>query len=161
MKVAPDGREIHREAEKDREETRFDQTLFEAALDAKHGRAQMTNPSQHPSKRPNRTRSRHLHLAARIVGVAHDLSDRVRLPIATILSVSTLQLREGSRATGHRRLGKAVCAVLTRLKGGARRALDLLLCGHLVGRWGEPRQWDAQRQLLERSPFAPPSTAVC
>ena len=161
MSVAPDGAEFCCETDKDREETRFDETLFEGALDAKRGRSWMKSPSRHLPKRPSGTRSRHLHVAARIVGLASDLSDRVRLSIATMLSVSTMQLREGSRVTSHRRLGKAIWAVLARLRGGARCALKLLVCGHLVGRWGEPLHWDAQRQVLQRSLLVRPSTVFC
>jgi hypothetical protein len=130
----------------------FDGTVFEAALGPQHNR-------QRPGKRGG-TQRRHLRLSARLAGVAHDLSDRVRCSIATVLSVATLQLIEGSRAVGYRGIGEAVCAVLRRLRGGARRARQLLLCGHLTGSWGEPLHWDAQRQFLERSPFLASGTRL-
>ena len=87
------------------------------------------------------------------MGLARDLSDRVRSSIAAVLSVNHLQLREGSRAVGYRAMGQAVCGVLAQIKGGARRALQLLVCGNLTELWGEPLYWDIQRQVLERSPF--------
>jgi len=115
----------------------------------------MKKPSTHLPNEPNGTQGRHLYLASRLVGVARELSDRVRSGIAAVLWVDQLQLREGSRARGYRAVGKVVVAVLRRLRRGARRAMELLVCGHLVGKWGEPLHWDAQRQVLERSPFVP------
>ena len=156
MKLAADGKPILGEEERYRRE--FGGTVFEAALEAKHDRPRQANVTQHLPKKPSGTRGRHLQLGARIVGVAHNLSDRLRLTIATILRVSTLQLREGSRAAGQRGIAKAVCAVLQGMIGGPRRAWHLLVCGHLSGNWGEPLYWDAQRQLLERSSFVPATT---
>jgi len=152
MTVAPDGQLIYGEG--DRQRTQFGDTVFDAALNAKGERQPLTKPSERPPKKPSRSCRRQLQLAARVVGVARGLSDRVRLPIATILSVATLHLREGSRAAGHWGIAKAVRWVLRRLRAGPRTAMQLLVCGHLAGLWGEPLHWDDQRQVLKRSPFA-------
>jgi hypothetical protein len=153
MRVAPDGKPIHGEG--DRQRTDFTQTVFEAALDAKQGQAwARESDSYHdPPERWWGTQGRHLRLTARLVGLAGDLCDRVRSSIAAVLAVNHLQLREGSRGVGYRAIGKAICDVLERMRGTARRALQLLVCGKLTDLWGEPLYWDAQRQVLERSPF--------
>jgi hypothetical protein len=166
LQVAPDGRPIRGEG--DGKETDFDGTVFEAALDARRrrpwprasGQGPRDGPCPDPPERWWGTQGRHLTLAARLVGVAHDLSDRVRSFIAAVVSVDTLQLREGACVTGYHHIGEAVCGVLARMKGGARRAWQLLICSHLIGHWGEPLYWDAERQVLERSPLRPPGTAA-
>lgn len=133
----------------------FAGTLFEAAVDAKQGRpwARTSETEDDPPERWWGTQGRHLRFAARLVGVAHDLADAVRETIAAALSVSALVLREHSLARGYRAIGEAVCDVLGRFRGGPRRAWQLLVCGHLAGHWGSPWQWDAQRAVMERSPF--------
>lgn len=149
--VAPDGGPVPGSGDGDE----FTDTLFEAAVDAKAGRAwaRATETEDAPPERWWGTQGRHLRFAARLVGVAHDLADAVREAIAAALSVSALVLREHSVARGYRAIGEAVCDVLGRLRGGPRRAWQLLVCGHLVGRWGAPWRWDAQRAVMERSPF--------
>jgi len=135
------------------EQKEFADTVFEAAVDAKDGRAWARRTDDDPPERSWGTQGRHLRFAARVTGIAHDLADAVRETIAAALSVSTLTLREHALARGYRAIGKAICDVLDRLRGGPRRALRLLICGHLVGHWGAPWLWDARRQVLERSPF--------
>ncbi len=151
LRVAPDGEPIRGEG--DPQQTDFGGTVFEAALDAKRGRAWARESGKQSPEQWWGTQGRHMRLAARLAGVARDLGERVRHAIATVLSVATLELIEGTRAAGYRGIGTAICAVLGRLRGGARRARQLLLCGHLSGNWGEPLHWDAQRRFLERSPF--------
>lgn len=99
------------------------------------------------------TQGRHLALAAELVGVAGNLAERVRESIAAVLSVGALLLRERSQARGYRELGAAVCAVLGELRASPKRPRQLLTCGHLVGRWGEPMHWDPRRRSLRRTPF--------
>jgi hypothetical protein len=155
--VAPDGSEIYGDPKAGLHEGRLSDTLFQVALDAKSGQDETKQSSEALPKKPNGTQGRHLRLAARIVGVARDLSERVRSSIAAVLSVDHLRLHEGARATGHRMLAKAVngvLAVLIRQKFAARWAMELLTCGHLVGYWGEPLHWDARRRVMERSPYA-------
>ena len=151
LQVAPDGRPVHDEGG-DRLRRDFGGTLFEAALDARDGRPWSRSTDGEP-QRSWGTQGRHLGIAARVLGLVQDLADGVREGIAAVLSVDLLRLRDGSRASGYRSLGSAVCDVLARLKGGARRALHLMLCGHLVRRWGEPLLWDPRRGMLERLPF--------
>ena len=77
-------------------------TLFEAASDASRGQ-QWARSSD--TGRPVRwwgTQGRHLELAAAFLGVAQDLSAKVRESIAAVLSVPTLVLHERSRTRGYR-----------------------------------------------------------
>ena len=148
LQVAPDGEPAPGDGHDD-----FADTVFEAAAAAKAGRAWARITEDNPPERWWGTQGRHLGLAARLTGVAHDLVTGVRETIAAALSVSTLVLREHAKAQGYRAVGRAVCDVLHRLRGGPRRAQHLLVCGHLVGHWGAPWRWDAKRRLMERSPF--------
>ncbi|MFQ5503385.1 MAG: hypothetical protein ACE5F1_01150, partial [Planctomycetota bacterium] len=149
LQVAPDGGPSPGGGE----HQEFAGTVFEAAVDARAGRAWARITEDEPPERKWGTQGRHLGFAARLVGVARDLADGVRETIGATLSVSTLLLRNLSRCRGYQAIGKGVCDVLHRLRGGPRRAQQLLVCGHLVGRWGAPMRWDAKRQVMERSPF--------
>jgi hypothetical protein len=150
VRLAPDGQELAGETAP---EAAFTDTPFEAAFDASEGRAWAREPADPPAERWWSTQGRHLALAAELVGVAEALSDRLRESIAAALSVGALLLREHSRARGYRQLGAAVCAVLDELRPGPKRSRQLLACGHLVGRWGEPLHWDPRRRAHRRAPF--------
>lgn len=152
-KVAPDGGPTRPASES--VEAGLEGTLFEAAVDAKEGRRWARETQGEVTERWWGTQGRHLCLLARLVGVAEDLPDKIRESIAAVLSVGTLALRDLCQAKGYRAIGRAVCAVLSWLKGRwPRRAQQLLVCGHLIGQWGEPLHWDATRQVLMRSPFS-------
>lgn len=160
LQVAPDDSPVHDEGG-DRLRRDFGGTLFEAALDARDGQPWNRSTDGRPQHSWG-TQGRHLGIAARVLGLVLDLADGVRERIAAVLSVDLLRLRDGSRTRGYRSLGAAVCDVLARLRGGARRALHLMFCGHLVGRWGEPLLWDPKRGMLEHLPFRrAPTGAVC
>ena len=156
LRLSHEGSPIVREKGRDAERADFDGTLFESALDARDGVAWARESFEGALEAPGRYwagQGRHLRLAARITGVARELSDKVRVSIAMVLSADCLGLHEGVQAKGYRALGKSICSVLAKLKGGARRAWDLLICGAVVGSWGEPLRWDARRGVLERAPF--------
>lgn len=156
LNLSYDGSSILREEGCDIQRTDFDGTLFESALDAQDGVTWARESGLAVPDVADRYwagQGRHLELAARITGVARDLSERMRVLIAMVLSVDCLGLKEGARATGYRAIGKAICSVLAKLQGRARRARALLICGAVVGSWGEPLHWDAKRRVLERTPF--------
>jgi hypothetical protein len=157
VRLSPAGAPV--ESEGDDKSSQLSGTLFEAAVDARHGRAWARSSGDGVPDRWWGTQGRHLDLASRLVGVARGLADRIREAISAVLSVGTLVLRETSRAEGYRAIGKAVCQVLQRLRG-PRRAVHLLTCGHLIGHWGEPLHWDAGRRVIERSPFSTRGTMV-
>jgi hypothetical protein len=150
LQVAPDGSAVHDAAGRLRGD--FGGTLFEAAVDARDGRP-WSRETGGELERSWGSQGRHLDLGSRLTGVARDLADRVREAISAVLSASTLLLREASRVRGYRAIGAAVCRILRGLRGGPRRAVQLLICGHWIGQWGEPLHWDADRRVLERSPF--------
>lgn len=152
LKLTPDGEPIGREGSAVAAE--FEDTVFAAALDAKDGKRWARETKADVPERWWSTQGRHLRLTARLVGVAIDLAEKTRESIATALSVGMLSLRELCQAKGYRTLGAGVCSVLGWLQGRASvRAQQLLVCGHLIGQWGEPLHWDATRQVLMRSPF--------
>ncbi len=133
--------------------------VFAAALDAKAGKAWVRATMTEVPDAWWSTQGRHLRLAARLVGVAIDLPERIRLSIATLLSVGMLSLRDLCQAKGYRARGAGICSVLEQMKGHAfARAEQLLVCGHLTGQWGEPLHWDVRRRVLVRSPFCIPGT---
>ena len=157
LRLSPDGRAILPEPGPSIREWRG--TLFEAAVDAQEGRAwSRSSEVATVLDRWWATQGRHLHRSASIVGVEKELAERVREAIAAVLSIGTLVLRELSRADGYRAIGVAVCRVLQRVRGGARRALRLSVCGHIFGLWGAPWRWDPARQVMERSPFSSEGT---
>jgi hypothetical protein len=150
VRLAPDGKEL---AGRDSSEGAFQGTPFEAAFDARRGQAWARESAAGAPERWWSTQGRHLRLAARLVGVAGDLAERVRERVAAVLSVGALFMRERSRARGYRQIGRAVCEVLAQLRAGASRPRALLVAGHLTGQWGEPLHWDVRRQVLYRAPF--------
>jgi len=140
--------------------TDFEGTLFHAALDAGEGRPWARDSLEEIPDKWWPTQGRHLGLAVRLLGLAEGFGARLRESIAQVLSVDLLFLKDQEHWVrdhpGYRGLGCAVCRVLSLLKGGARRARDLLFCGYLVGRWGRPLHWDPQRKILEHLPFPRP-----
>lgn len=158
QRLSPDGRAVAAE-EPGEPAGEWQGTLFEAAVDAKDGRAwSRSSEAASADSRWWTTQGRHLRRCTGLVGVAADLAESVRQAIAATLSVGTLVLRQLSDAKGYRAIGAAVSGVLQSLHGGAQRALRLLVCGHLVGLWGAPWRWDPARQVMERSPFSSDGT---
>jgi hypothetical protein len=151
VKLGPDGGHIV--AEPGSPLACFEGTIFAAAVDAMSGKAWPRESSESTEDRSWGSQGRDLDAAARIVGVACDLGDAVRTRIAAALSVGTLLLLEGARATGYRAIGKAVCEVLRQVRGFAGRAMKLLIAGFLASRFGEPMRFDHKRKVVERSPF--------
>lgn len=152
LRLTPEGDPIRREGSAVQAE--FEDTVFAAALDAKEGKRWVRETKAEVPERWWSTQGRHLRLTARLVGVAIDLAEKTRESIAAVLSVGLFSLRNLCQAEGYRALGAGVCSVLGWLQGRASvRAQQLLVCGHLIGQWGEPLHWDATRRVLMRSPF--------
>jgi len=159
VKLAPDGSPVMPADES--AQGAFAGTVFEAAVDAEAGRRWARETQDEVPERWWSTQGRHLHLLARLVGVANDITDKVRETIAATLSVGMMTLRDLCQGKGYRAIGRAVMSVLSLLEGGwPRRAQQLLGCGHHIGQWGEPMHWDATRQALVRSPFSVGGTST-
>ena len=159
LKMAPDDGDLST-VEADLHED-FADTLFAAAVDGADGSSWARDTDESTADRFWGTQGRHLSLASRLVGIAADLADRVRESIATVLSVSGLKQREHASAKGYRAIGKGICDMLRQLRGSrAARASALLMCGYIIGHWGEPLHWHVERQDLLRSPFCGPRTAA-
>jgi hypothetical protein len=140
----------------------FRDTFFQSALDAAQG---IPWSRESLSEAPDQwfsTQWRHLRLSADLLGVAPDMDDSQRAVIASVLETDMLRLREGAQEIRDRRgyvtRGRVVRRVLLSLRGGVRRALRLLFCGHVIGQWGRPAFWDEARRSLIMLPFPPPGT---
>lgn len=159
LKIASDDRNLSTEEADLHEE--FAGSLFVAAVDGADGQSWARDTDDSIADRFWGTQGRHLSLASRLVGTATALADRVRESIATVLSVSGLKQREHAPAKGYRAVGKGICDMLRQLRGSrAARASALLMCGYLIGHWGEPLHWHVGRQDLLRSPFCGLKTAA-
>jgi hypothetical protein len=165
-KLSPDGTEPvwepGRATEDQQLQQDFEGTIFEAALDAKDGRPWLRSSPVGGADRYWGNQRRQLDDAARLLGVAKDLSGAQRDEIAQVLSVEALVLHEEAAGLktvpGYRRLGAAILTVLSKLQRRASRALRLLFAGHIAGRWGMPLQWDPARRCLGSLPFLMPGT---
>ena len=160
IRCAPDGAAVPPEGSS-KHLTEFEDTLFHAAVEAKKGCAWARNSERGVPTHWWTTQLRHLALGARLLGLAHDLGDRVRDSIAATLRIPGLLLREHGVARGYRAIGAAICTVLEKLGGGASdRALRLLHCRHLADDRPCPRTWDPMRKRFERLPFRHSGTAA-
>jgi len=160
IRCAPGGEDIQPE-EPEKPLSEFEDTLFQAALDAERGVAWARNSQNTIPRQWWSTQLRHLGEAARILGLTRGLVDRVRDLIAATLRVPGLLLREHGVASGYRAIGEAVCAVLSQIAGQSRyRALGLLHCRHLATGRRRPRVWDQERRDFERISFQHAGTAA-
>jgi hypothetical protein len=132
----------------------FNDTLFDAALDASAGVAWSR---EGPGDKYWSTQGRRLELAQRLCGVAPELADPVRDLVAETLRVDGLLLREQAEALrwcgGYRQRGMAVRALLEALARAQPSDERLLHAGFVVGAWGLPRRWDPVAGVLRTRPF--------
>ena len=159
--LAPDGSAVEPDSSSPHDplDASFSTSLFEAALDASKGHAWARDSAASPGVIPDRwwsTQCRYLARAACLLALSATTSELTCTTIAMLLSVELIVLRPPLGAQGYRALGGAIRRVLEQIRGGARRALRLLYCGHVAGLWGEPLHWDAGRDAYERSPFLRP-----
>jgi len=156
--VAPDGSPIAGRADGARG---FEGTVFDAALDAADGVA-WARERPGGTDRWWGTQCRQVERATMLCGVAPVLEAAAREAIAGILGVDGLLLHEWAgrlaAEAGYRERGRAVCAVLARLGGGAAVEDAIAGTGCLVGAWGGPSRWDPAAGVLRRPPFRPPGT---
>jgi hypothetical protein len=154
LQLTPEGRPVLHE-KTDEPLPDFHGTLFQAALDGAKRKPWARNSDGEIPDSWWSTQGRHLLLALQLLGLLRTTTDRVRETIAAVLSVACLLLRDESRAidTGYQGRGRAVCTVLEALTGGEVRAIRLLFCGYVTGKWGRPWIWDASRRCLETLPF--------
>lgn len=151
--ASPDGRPVHTEGD----DGAYRGTTFDAALDGAIGEAwPRTCKDKGSDERRWTTQGRRIERSTRLVGVAPDLSDALRLALAEALGVEALLLHDGAAAIGlapgYRSRGASVAAVLDRLVSGPVAAERLCVAGHLAGLWGRPRVWDAAARQL-RTPL--------
>ena len=163
LHLAPDGARILGEEGKALAGAKsFEGTLFEAVLDARQKRPWARNSNKGVPDRWWNTQGRHLALALGLTGISESTDERLKEKLAMVLGVPQLVIHEVAQRPkpGYEERGKAVWSVLRRVPRGRGGALRLLLCGHLIGRWGEPWNWDPRRGALERLPFRFAGTAA-
>jgi len=124
----------------------FKGTVFEAACRRQPEESRepddfagSSTPSPASGGRHGSGRSGGSSFAARVVGVAADLADEVRLRIAHVLRVPVTDLASHSQdqqASGSR--AAAIQTTLRRIPRSTRLAFDLLVCAWQVGRIGRP-----------------------
>lgn len=143
----------------------LDGTIFEAAQDAAAGRAWDRGAPGTITDCWWSSQGRLVDGALRLLGLAADQTDHIRDAVAQVLSVGGLLLREQAQvaaAGGYRARGAAVKAILDAQMRTTTRALRLLTCAHVTGRFGRPLEWDPKRRRFWTVPFrlagtAPPS----
>jgi hypothetical protein len=166
LRLAPDGGVPLADERKDPDDLEaFEDTLFEAALDACEGRAWARNSDREIPERWWGTQGRHLGLALGLLGICAAFTDRLRETIADVLRVDLLVLhQEATKQTegnlGYRERGKAISRVLRKLRRDRGTAFRLLFSGYAIGQWGLPLSWDPKRDILERLPFHLPGTVA-
>ncbi len=150
--VAPDGDLITRE----NGVSRFEDTYFKAAIDAADF-VFWPYQSDADYNMPRRiTQKRHLGRAALILGVAPQLTDRVREELAQILSLPG-HLLHGCAALikqcpGLQERGKAICRVLKVICKSSSIFKRLAEAGAKVRLWPPPKRWDPDRHIFRSSP---------
>jgi len=162
VRMAPDGSALEPDSSSPHDplDVSFNASLFEAALDASKGHAWARDSAASPTVIPDRwwsTQCRHLAMAACLLALSATTSEQSCATIAMLLSVELIVLRAPLGARGYRTLGGAIRRVLEQMRGGVRRALRLLYCGHVAALWGEPLHWNVERNAYERSPFLRPA----
>ena len=163
LRLAPDGARVLDEEGKALAGAKsFEGTLFEAVIEARQKRPWARNSNKGVPDRWWSTQGRHLALALRLTGVSESTDERLQETLAMVLGVRQLVIHEVAQRPkrGYEERGKAAWSVLRLVPRGRIRALRLLLCGYLIGKWGEPWSWDPRRGALERLPFRFAGTAA-
>lgn len=118
-------------------------TLFLAALQAASGQA-WPRQSDGPSGIWD-TQQELLARSAQLLGLAPNTSPRLGEQIAQQLQVPRLEQIEAARAfegaSGYKERGRAIVAVLGKLRPGRCLLEQLLACGVLAGLWGPVQRW--------------------
>jgi hypothetical protein len=120
-------------------------TVIDAALDADRGRLwAKSSPSGDAFRR--RTQGRWLSLAASLLGLV-SVDARSRERIAEQLGLAALEVMDAARvykcARGLRDRSRVIVGLVDQLPLRRRLCDDLLVCGALIGRWGQPLRWEA------------------
>jgi len=161
--VAPDGRAL---VVSETGASRFQGTLFEAALDAAQGRTWPQEAEDGHADPRFPTQRRRLARACQLLGVAPSLEAQTRACIGSILGVAGQLLHDGAcdieQRPGLKSRAEAVVRVLDALGTQASLFDRLAACGHGVGLWPALHRWhpDAarlQRPFLERFARSPPA----
>jgi hypothetical protein len=136
---------------------RFRATYFEAALDARAGKAWPQEGFEGSGQERFPAQMRQLRRAAQLLGAAPGLPGKRREGISAILSVPGQSLHEAAEllggGAGYRRLGQAVCGILEALPWTAALFERLAECGFCTGFWPAPQVCPGPGRPLRRTPF--------
>jgi hypothetical protein len=135
---------------------RFRTTYFEAALDARAGKAWPQQGFEGSRQERFPSQMRQLRRAAQLLGAAPGLPGKRREGISAILSVPGQSLHDAARLAGRggcRRLGQAVCRILEALPWTAALFERLAECGFCAGCWPAPQVCPGPGRPLRRTPF--------
>ncbi len=155
VKVSPDGNPL---GESDSGIERFQDTLFQAALDAATGKA-WPKESENGYDVPRfPTQQRHLAKACLLTGVAPRLANDLRPQLADVLSIAGQFVQEGACQieafpSRYQIQGKAVVQILEAMPSGRSVFDRLVTCGYGVELWPEPHRWHPDSACLQ-PPFS-------
>jgi len=146
---------LSEDREADKNLVGFEESVFQAALDAERQRPWARNSEGGAPERWWSTQRRYLELALELTGISRTIAERTRQRISTVLAVPLLVIQEASRTElrGYQQRGAAVAKILALVQPSRSRALRFLLVGHLTGRWGRPRSSNPRSRSLEDLPF--------
>ncbi|MCP4576005.1 MAG: hypothetical protein GY846_06950 [Deltaproteobacteria bacterium] len=150
--VASDGDFINRE----NDVARFEGSYFKAAIDAANFDL-WPYQSDADYNIPRRiTQKRHLGRAALILGVAPELTDRVREELAKILSLPGQLLHDSAalmkQCPGLQKQGKSICCILNVICKSPSIFERLAEAGAKVCLWPPPKRWDPHLHIFRSSP---------
>jgi hypothetical protein len=140
--VAPDGCVLRRSEStgEQPDNTRWEATLFEAALDAAAGEAWRPQGAAFTTAKW-RTQQRHIEQCLNLFALT-SVHQRQRHEVAELIGVAYVELQQAAqqitKASGYRQHGAAVQKVLNQLQPRASLPADLLRCGAVAGMWAEP-----------------------
>ena len=133
------------------DERAFSLTVFGAALDAGAGELWRKSQPEHPRETLDsmhfRTQGRWLERSEALLGLG---SEQAQPLIARRFGISTLELRDATRALDTSRSTRAratvVSGLLDRIEIRPCILDDILIAGTLVGLWGPPIRWEPSRR---------------
>jgi hypothetical protein len=136
---------------------RFEETYFEAALDAVNQCAWPHQSSAGSLEPRFTTQTRHLQRSSLLLGIYPSFHQRLREETAQILDVPGQLLHDGAalikKQTGYHGLGKACCHILESIPASNWLFESLAEAGANVCLWPSPYIWDQRQRRLRRTMF--------
>jgi len=135
----------------------FNDTFFDAALDASEGEAWPHEYNDEIQKPRFITQSRHLKRASLLLGIQSDLNENDREVISQVLGVpGQVMLDNANRIKGqstYRIVGDAICEVLDAIPQSSSLFESMALAGSISSLWPTPTLWDEKGNYLRQPSF--------